>query len=272
MSGERARTKAPARGAAIVTGAARGIGAATVRALALDGWSVVAVDRGEDDPRLPYALGTREELAAVVESTGCERVQAAFADARDAAEMEQVIAAAERDHGGVEVIVAAAGVIAGGVPLWEMPSEQLAAVIEGNLGSALTAARVGIPALLRRPQPRSGRLVAVASTAASRGMPMLAAYCAAKAGITGMARALALELRGSGVTVNTVSPGATDTVILRESARLYDLSSGEQFAAQQPIQRLLEPEEIAAMIAWLAGPNGSAMTGADVAVDGGLAL
>jgi NAD(P)-dependent dehydrogenase (short-subunit alcohol dehydrogenase family) len=101
---------------------------------------------------------------------------------------------------------------------------------------------------------------------------MLAAYCAAKAAITSLSRALALELRGSGITVNTVSPGSTRTAILAQTARLYGLDSSEQFAIQQPIERLLEPEEIAAMIAWLAGPAGSGVTGADLTLDGGLSL
>ena len=83
---------------------------------------------------------------------------------------------------------------------------------------------------------------------------MLAAYCAAKAGVLGFVRALAAELGDTGVTANAVSPGSTRTPILDESARLYGLESAEDFAAQQPLGRLLEPEEVAALIAWLAGP------------------
>ena len=81
---------------------------------------------------------------------------------------------------------------------------------------------------------------------------MLAAYCAAKAGVVGFVRALAVELGGTGVTANAVSPGSTRTPILDESARLYGLESAEAFAAQQPLGRLIEPEEVAALIAWLA--------------------
>ena len=84
-------------------------------------------------------------------------------------------------------------------------------MLDVNLGGVLTAARVGVPALLRRPEPREGRFIAVASTAATRGLPMLAAYCAAKAGVTGFVRALAVELGGTGVTANAVSPGSTRT-------------------------------------------------------------
>jgi SDR family mycofactocin-dependent oxidoreductase len=257
---------------AVVTGAARGIGAATVRALVADGWTVVASDRARDDERLPYELGSRAELDELVRSLGSDNVTAAVLDATDAHEFAKLIANTEGRFGGIDAIVAAAGVIAGGVPLWEMPESQLDAVLEGNLGAAMNAARLGIPALLRRPQPREGRFIAVASTAASRGLPMLAAYCAAKAAITGLSRALALELRGSGITANTVSPGSTRTAILAQTARLYELDSSEQFAIQQPIERLLEPEEIAAMIAWLAGRAGSGVTGADLTFDGGLSL
>jgi NAD(P)-dependent dehydrogenase (short-subunit alcohol dehydrogenase family) len=136
----------------------------------------------------------------------------------------------------------------------------------------MVAARVGVPALLRRPQPRQGRFIALASTAATRGLPMLAAYCASKAGVTGLTRALAVELGGTGVTANTVSPGSTRTEILDETARLYELDEAEAFAQQQPIKRLIEPEEIAALIAWLAGPESAGVTGADYPFDGGLSL
>jgi NAD(P)-dependent dehydrogenase (short-subunit alcohol dehydrogenase family) len=101
---------------------------------------------------------------------------------------------------------------------------------------------------------------------------MLAAYCAAKAGVAGLIRALGAELGRTGVTANAVSPGSTDTPILAESARLYDLPEAAAFAAQQPVGRLLDPAEVAAVLAFLAGPDSGAMTGAVVPVDGGLAL
>jgi NAD(P)-dependent dehydrogenase (short-subunit alcohol dehydrogenase family) len=90
--------------------------------------------------------------------------------------------------------------------------------------------------------------------------------------VTGFIRALAVELGGTGVTANAVSPGSTATPILDESARLYDLPGARAFAAQQPIGRLLRPAEVAAVLTFLAGEGASAMTGAIVPVDGGLAL
>lgn len=254
---------------ALVTGAARGIGAATVRHLASEGYAVLAVDLAGDDPALPYALGSKAELAAVASQTGAEPF---VADVRDSSALAAAVAEAERRWGGLDVAVAAAGVIAGGVPSWEVPPEQEDAVLDVNLRGVLNLARVAVPALLRRPSPRSGRFLAVASAAATRGLPMLAAYCAAKAGVAGLVRALGAELGGTGVTANAVSPGSTDTPILAESARLYGLPGAADFAAQQPISRLLEPAEIARVLAFLAAPESGATTGAVVPVDGGLAL
>ena len=158
--------------AAIVTGAARGIGAATVTSLAEAGWNVLAVDRCSDDPRLPYRLGTREELEDVVSRAGGgASIQPLIGDATSSEDMERAVGTAEREFGGVDAVIAIAGVIAGGVPLWEMPAAQQDAVLDANLRSVLVAARVGIPALLRRPEPRSGRFVAVASGRRHAGAP-----------------------------------------------------------------------------------------------------
>jgi SDR family mycofactocin-dependent oxidoreductase len=262
---------------AVVTGAARGIGAATVRALASEGWAVLALDLCADDPALPYRLGTRAELDAVVadarQRAGSDELISPFvADVRDVGALTDAVAYAERQWGGLDAALAVAGVIAGGLPLWEVPSDQERAVLDIDLGGTLALARAAVPALLRRPAPRQGRFLAVASAAATRGLPMLAAYCAAKAGVAGMVRALAVELRGTGVTANAVSPGSTDTDILVESARLYGLDDVQAFAAQQPLERLLDPAEIAAVLTFLAGEGSGAMTGSVVAVDAGLSL
>ncbi len=257
---------------AVVTGAARGIGAATVRGLAADGWFVAAVDRASDDPRLPYAMGSKADLQAVAAEAGTELVTPAVADAADARALGPIIEETERVHGGVDAFIAAAGVIAGGSASWEMSVERQQAVLEVNLWGALAGARVAIPALLRRPEPRDGRFIVVASAAATRGLPLLAAYCAAKAGTVGFVRALAAELRGTGVTANTVSPGSTRTPSLDESARLYELTSAEEFASQQALGRLLDPAEVAALIVWLASGASAGVTGADLLVDGGLSL
>ena len=264
---------------AVVTGAARGIGAATVCGLAHAGWSVVAVDRCADDPRIPYRLGSRAELDAVVTRALTLRdpsapggVMAHVADTTDEVALGAAVAEAEECFGGLDAMVAVAGVIAGGVPLWELPADQLAALLEIDLGGPIAAARVGIPALLRRPAPRQGRYLAVASAAATKGLPLLSAYGAAKAGVVGLVRGLAAELAGSGVTANAVCPGSTDTAMLAESARFYALDGTAPFADQQLIGRLLAPDEVADALVWLADDARGAVTGVVLPVDGGLAL
>ena len=258
---------------AIVTGAARGIGAATVTTLAALGWAVLAVDLGRNDPAVPYQLGTAADLDAVVAECGVgERVVARIADVRDVDALAAAVAFAEQHFGGLDVAIAAAAVIGGGRPQWEFSPATERAIIDIDLGGVANLARVAIPALLRRPQPRHGRFLAVASASATRGLPMLAAYCAAKAGVAGLIRALAVELGGTGLTANAVSPGSTETLMLAESARIYGLASTTEFVAHQPLGRLVEPAEVAAVLAFLAGPGSSAMTGSVVPVDGGLSL
>ncbi len=254
---------------AIVTGAARGIGAATVHALAEAGWSVLAVDICADDPSVPYPMATRHDLAAVVSGGD---VRSYVADVRDPDALAAAVAEAEATWGGIDAALACASVIAGGALQHEVPIEREKAVLDVDLGGVLNLARVAVPALLRRPAPRSGRFLAVASAAATRGLPMLAAYCAAKSGVTGLIRSLAVELGDTGVSVNAVSPGSTNTDMLAESARLYGLAHADSFQVNQPIGRLLEPAEVAAVLVFLASPASSGMTGAVVPVDGGLAL
>src|SRR3954447_24355584 len=254
---------------AIVTGAARGIGAATVRRLVADGWSVVAVDACADDPALSYPMATKADLDAL---TALGAVTTAVADVRSRESLANAVDLAESTYGGLDAALAVAGVVGGGAPHWETRTDTEQAVLDVDLGGVLNLARVAVPALLRRPAPRSGRFVAVASAAATRGLPKLAAYCAAKAGVTGFVRALAVELGDSGVTANAVSPGSTRTAALDASARLYTLESAEAFAERQPCKRLLEADEVAGLIAWLAGPHSGGATGGDYPLDGGLSV
>jgi SDR family mycofactocin-dependent oxidoreductase len=254
---------------AIVTGAARGIGAATVRLLAADGWQVVAVDLCADDPAIGYPLATADELHAL---EGLGSVVSVTADVRDVDALATAVARAESEWGGLDAAVAVAGVIAGGAPHWETDRASERAVLDIDLSGVLNLARVAVPAILRRPAPRHGRFVAVASAAAVRGLSRLAAYSAAKAGVAGFVRGLAADLRGTGITANAVSPGSTDTAMLAASAEIYQLADASAFAGQQPVERLLTPQEVAAAIAWLLGYETGGITGADIPVDGGLRL
>jgi SDR family mycofactocin-dependent oxidoreductase len=256
---------------ALVTGAGRGIGAATVHALVDAGWAVVALDIAADIPELSYPMASAAELDAVVAAAGAD-VVAVRADVRDLAALQDAVAIAEQRWGGLDAAVSCAGIIAGGRPQSEVPVEIEQLVLDVNLTGTLNLARAAVPALLRRAEPRAGRFIAVASSAATYGLETLAAYCAAKAGVTGLVRALAVELRGTGVTATAISPGSTDTAILQESARLYDLDSVAEFAVHQTINRLLTPAEIAATIAFVASDAGAAMTGTDLPVTGGFSV
>ena len=161
---------------AIVTGAGRGIGAATVRALAADGFAVLAVDIAADIPGLPYSLATEADLDdAVAVADAGDNVAAYVADVRDPAQLVAAVAEAERRWGGVDVAIGCAGVIGGGLDQWELSPDIERVLLDVNLGGILNLSRAAIPAMLRRPAPRHGRFVAVSSAAASRGLPKLAA-------------------------------------------------------------------------------------------------
>jgi SDR family mycofactocin-dependent oxidoreductase len=254
---------------AVVTGAGRGIGAATVRRLASQGWCVVAVDSCAGEKALTYPMATRAELEALRDLGEVETV---VADVRDVAALEAAVQIARTTYGGLDAALAVAGVVAGGQPHWRTDRVAERVVLDVNLGGVLNLARAAVPALLERPEPRQGRFVAVASAAATRGLDKLAAYCAAKAGVTGFVRGLAADLAGTGVTANAVSPGSTATAALDATAALYDLPDTSAFEKQQLAGRLLDPEEVAAALVWVAGPDSSGMTGAVLPVDGGLSV
>jgi SDR family mycofactocin-dependent oxidoreductase len=258
---------------ALVTGAARGIGAATVARLSADGWAVVAIDRCADDPAVGYALATEQELWDVASAcTGPAPVIPVVADVRDQSALDAIVARAVKELGGVDAAVAAAGVMVGGPPLWETEDEQYDVTMDVNLKGSWRLARAAVPAMLARPAPRHGRFVAVASAAATRGMPRLAAYSAAKAGVVGLVRGLAADLAGTGITAHGVSPGSTTTAMLDASAAIYGLPDTDDFIRHHLLGRLLHPEEIASAIAWLCSRESSALTGAVLPVDAGLTV
>jgi SDR family mycofactocin-dependent oxidoreductase len=260
---------------AVVTGAGRGIGRAVAWRLVEEGWQVIAVDGagtlGDLEDVLGYRLASAADLkASVRHAPAPARVHAVAADVRDAAAMAQVVEHAADRYGGLDAAVAAAGVIGGGGPLWETPVAVRTALLNVNVTGVGHLAAAAVPAMLRRPAPRSGRFVAVASAAADRGLWHLAAYCASKAACVGLIRGLAEDLRGSGITANAVSPGSTRTDMLARTAELYDLTGTDAFADRAPLERLLEPAEIAGMVGYLCSAAAAGITGAVLAVDGGL--
>ena len=277
------------RPVAVVTGGARGIGAATGRRLAAAGWRVALIDvaGSPDDPAsaapaspdlgelLGYPLADAADLDAAVRAAGAaaDRPSSALgltADVRDPVSLTAAVTAAADFFGRIDAAVAAAGAIAGGDDLWHTDESVWDVMVGINLTGVFHLARAVVPHLLARPEPRSGRFVAVATAASVDGLPRLGAYTAAKAGVAGLVRALAAELGPLGVTANAVAPGSTRTAMLDASAAVYDLASVEEFVVHQPIGRLLEADEIAAAIVWLCSPDASAVTGAVLPVDGGM--
>ena len=256
-----------ARPVAIVTGAGRGIGAATARALAGDGWNLVLVDRAADDPAVPYPLATRAELESVAQECGAVPI---VADVRTQADLDAAVASALEQYGRLDAAVAAAGVMASGGESWRVPDPVWDAVLGVNLVGVWRLARAAVPAILDRARPRRGRFVAVASVAGMTGMPLLGAYVAAKHGVVGFVRSLAAELGPHGVTANVVSPGSTDTEMLEATASIYGLAGAADFAVHHPSGRLVEPAEVAAMVRWLCSPESSGVTGAVLPVDAGM--
>lgn len=253
---------------AVVTGAARGIGAATVEQLAGDGWRIVAADICADLPGLGYALGRKEDLAALA-NRWPGQVLDFVADVRDPGAVAEAVALAEREFGRLDAAVAAAAVMAGGNPLWETTDVEWDALFDTGVRGVFNLARAAVPALLRRPEPRTGRFVALASAAGHRGLWHLAGYNAAKHAVVGLIKGLATDLRATGVTATAVSPGSTRTAMLDATAALYDLDDAEEFSQHQLVERLLEPAEVAAAVCWLCGEQSSAITGTVVHADGG---
>jgi len=256
-------------GVAIITGAARGIGAATADALHADGHQLVLVDRCGNDDRLDYPLASEAELRAVAERCGGAPV--VIGDIAELAPNLEAVDAAQSHFGGLDIAIASAGVMAGTVPAWEIDDDAWAAMFDTNINGTRQLARAAIPSILKRPEPRQGRFVALSSSIALKATPSLAGYAASKAAVLSFVRSMAADLRGTGITANVIQPGATDTDLLARSAQIYDLADPAEFAEHHLNERLLEPSEIATAVAWLCSDAASAITGTSLPVDGGMA-
>ncbi len=163
-----------------------------------------------------------------------------------------------------------AGCITGGWPTWETPDAAWTTMLGVNLEGVWRLATAAVPALLARPAPRQGRFVAISSTGGTDGLPLLGAYVAAKHGVNGLVRSLAAELGPEGITANAVAPGSTRTAMLDASAAVYDLAGVEEFTRHHLLGRLLDADEVAALVAWVCGPASGGITGAVLPVDAGM--
>ena len=247
---------------ALVTGAARGIGAATVTRLVAAGYGVVAFDSCEGEP-----LATRrqlEQLAATFEGS----VVPVVGDVREPAALAGAVQTALETWGRLDAAVAAASVIRGGRPLWETSEEDLDLLWQVDAKGVWNTATAAVPAMLAGPCPQACRFVAVASAAGSHGLHGLAGYNAVKHAVIGIVKGLAADLVGTGLTAAAVSPGSTDTRMLELTADMYDVTT-QDLAEHQLIRRVIDPAEIAAAIAFCVSPAGGVVNGSILHADGG---
>ncbi|HYG85070.1 MAG TPA: SDR family NAD(P)-dependent oxidoreductase [Azospirillum sp.] len=238
---------------ALVTGAGRGIGAAVARALAAEGARLTLLGR------------TREPLERLGAELGAAVVQADVTD--DAA-----LARAFAEAGPVDILVNNAGT-AVTAPFGKTDRDLWDSMLAVNLTSVFSCCKLALPGMVERGW---GRIVTVASTAGLRGYAYCAAYAAAKHGVIGLTRTLALETARSGVTVNAVCPGFTDTEMIAASLERIRAKTGRSHAdalaeltRTNPQGRLVRPEEVADAVAWLCRPASASVTGQVVAVAGG---
>jgi 3-oxoacyl-[acyl-carrier protein] reductase len=239
----------PPEGWALVTGGARGIGAATARALSAQGWPV-AVNYRQDRE-------AAERLVAELEQQGGQAV-ACQADVADVAAVGELFRSLQQDLGPVLVLVNNAGTRADGLAP-QLGEEEWAQVIDTNLSGAYRTTKLALGPMLRA---RFGRIVNVASVVGPRANAGQANYAASKAGLIGFTKTVAVEVARRGVTVNAVAPGLIETKLTE------GISNG--LAERVPARRTGTPDEVAACIGFLASEQAAYVTGATLTVDGGL--
>ena len=257
----------------IVTGAGRGQGRAQAVAMAHAGADIVACDLCRDQPTVPYELSTREDLhetARLVRQAG----RRCLVQEADAASIEQMAAAAAlaADLGGIDIICANAAVISFG-RAWELSEAQWDQVIDTNLKGAWATCRAAIPAMIER--GRGGSIVMLGSASSLRGYPGISHYTAAKHGLLGLTRALAIELAPHRIRVNCVLPGGVRTSMGTSAAMQQWLraepEASRALGALLPVD-LVEPEDVAAAVVWLASAEARFVTGVALPVDAGVQL
>ena len=246
---------------ALVTGAGTGIGRANALALAGAGYAVTLAGR------------RAEPLEAVAGEIDADRslIVAGF-DVTDAASVEAGVARAVERFGDIAVLVNCAGE-APSAPFERTDRAMWDRALGVNLTGAFLTTQAALPSLRRA---GNGRIINIASTAGLTGYAYVTAYCAAKHGLVGLTRALAIELAKTDVTVNAVCPGFTDTPLLEGAVETITAKTGRSaeearagLARTNPQGRLVTPEQVADTVVWLAGPGASAVTGQAIVVAGG---
>jgi SDR family mycofactocin-dependent oxidoreductase len=257
---------------AFITGAARGQGRAHAVRLAAEGADIIAIDAcaGFDTIKLqPATLEDLQETVRLVEKEG-RRIVAQKADVRDLEGLQTAFDAGIGQLGRIDVVVANAAVL-NAAWSWEMTRGQWQEVIDINLTGVFHTAKVAVPAMIR--QGHGGSIIITSSVAGLYGQPFTASYTAAKHGLVGLAGCLANELAEYSIRVNTIHPTGVNTEMYNEPDLFALLQTkaetlGPVFMNALPVEKM-EPEEVAAVVAFLASDDSKHMTGGQIRIDCG---
>jgi SDR family mycofactocin-dependent oxidoreductase len=268
---------------AFITGAARGQGRAHAIRLANEGADIIAIDVcGPISETITYPLGTPEELAETVravEATG-RKVLAREVDIRDLAALQQVVADGIEQFGRLDIVVANAGVLSWG-RMFEMTEEQWDTVIDVNLNGTWRTIRAAVPAMIEA--GNGGSIIVVSSSAGLKATPGNGHYSASKHGLVAITNALALEVGEFGIRVNSIHPYSIETPMVEKEAMMDVFAKYPRYVhsfAPMPLhpvnhkrkkglQEFMMPEEVADVVAWLAGDGSATISGNQINVDRG---
>jgi 2-hydroxycyclohexanecarboxyl-CoA dehydrogenase len=240
-----------ARPVAVVTGGARGIGLAIAQRCAEDGFHVVVLDKDE--------VAAKDAAESLPPGTG----SAWGCDVTEADEVARIAEVIRTGPGTCRLLVSNVGWTPN-KPFAELDTDERAAIVDVNYVGALNVCAAFLDQLTVAP---GGRIVLISSDAGRIGTPKESVYAGAKAALVGFAKSLAVEVAREGVTVNVVSPGSTETPLIRQ------MLTEEQITKRvraNPMRRMARPEDVAAAVAYFAGPDAAYVTGQVLSVNGGM--